>query len=264
MNSTNEHSSDTTINFLCDVDTKNLGMLAFYYPGRETEADKRCYSKFLGNFYESPVLINGERYRCAEAAYQASKIDATLRVQFAEYNGTQAFIASRKMKCKMYTPEQAWSTMFTILDAKFKHPQLALMLDATKNTFLLEHNERVGRDIRWSNNGNGTGSNWLGLQLMILRDKIRLNNGNSRDQLLWLTWSDINIDCQTGKFFPGKEDLWMDIVLSATYAIKRELNISRTYWEKHTPKCANATCKFRCTGTYKYCSQKCASEHRNM
>lgn len=36
--------------------------------------------------------------------------------------------------------------------------------------FLLEHNETT-RDDTWSDNYNGTGSNWLGLQLMIIRER---------------------------------------------------------------------------------------------
>ena len=45
--------------------------------------------------------------------------------------------------------------------AGFAHSQL---LDA----FLLEHNERKGRDDTWSDDADGEGQNWLGLLLMLL------------------------------------------------------------------------------------------------
>ena len=40
------------------------------------------------------------------------------------------------------------------------------------DTYLLEHNAATGRDKIWSNNNDGEGTNWLGLQLMVVRDRL--------------------------------------------------------------------------------------------
>ena len=44
-------------------------------------------------------------------------------------------------------------------------------LKDTKDKFILEHTNTFGKDIIWSNNKNGLGKNWLGLQLMLIREK---------------------------------------------------------------------------------------------
>uniref|UniRef100_A0A6C0H9J7 NADAR domain-containing protein n=1 Tax=viral metagenome TaxID=1070528 RepID=A0A6C0H9J7_9ZZZZ len=67
----------------------------------------------------------------------------------------------------------AISWMFIVLRIKFKYNEtLKNVLLSTKNTFLIEHNIKQGRDYTWSDNNNGTGSNLLGLVLMLVRDEI--------------------------------------------------------------------------------------------
>ena len=56
-----------------------------------------------------------------------------------------------------------------MLRAKFEQPELSERLLGTSSAFLLEHNRWRGRDATWSDNWDGTGLNWLGLQLMLLR-----------------------------------------------------------------------------------------------
>merc|ERR1711988_990431 len=81
----------------------------------------------------------------------------------------------------MYGPGQAdfsyaghgssWAGMFTVLDAKFAaDSECGIKLQMTGEAFLLEHNMAEGSDKIWSDNLQGDGKNWLGMQLMVIRD----------------------------------------------------------------------------------------------
>merc|ERR1711920_706262 len=86
-------------------------------------------------------------------------------------------------------------------------------LTLTGDTYLVEHNSQAGRDLQWSDNFDGTGTNWLGLQLMLIRDKL---SGNSK----WTNWLRSLIDFETGA--PLGEDAkakWQDTVMKARDAI---------------------------------------------
>ena len=64
--------------------------------------------------------------------------------------------------------------MLSVLRAKFGlGSRMARGLLATEDAFLLEHNDVCGRDATWSDNQDGSGQNWLGLQLMLVRDELR-------------------------------------------------------------------------------------------
>ena len=92
--------------------------------------------------------------------------------------------------------------MLKVLRAKFEPGSaLADMLLSTGNAFLLEHNPRVGRDSVWSNDGNGTGRNWLGLQLMLLRDELR---HTSSERSSWTTFIKSQVDIGSGDYWPGR------------------------------------------------------------
>jgi len=77
--------------------------------------------------------------------------------------------------------------MWKVLNAKFApNSALAQALLDTGDAFLLEHNDKEKRDRIWSNNSNGKGLNWLGLELMLLRDILR---GSKK----WTTWIEQNV-----------------------------------------------------------------------
>ena len=59
--------------------------------------------------------------------------------------------------------------MLAVLRAKFQDPELAQKLLRTGNAFLLEHSSHPGKECVWSDGFDGSGSNWLGLQLMMVR-----------------------------------------------------------------------------------------------
>ncbi len=59
--------------------------------------------------------------------------------------------------------------MRAVVAAKFAAKDFADGRLQTDAAYLLEHNERTGRDDYWSDNADGTGRNMLGLSLMALR-----------------------------------------------------------------------------------------------
>ena len=90
---------------------------------------------------------------------------------------------------------------------------MAEALKATGDAFLLEHNSVQGRDGVWSDNNDGTGQNWLGLQLMLVRD--RLTGLNE-----WTNWIDGELDLRTGK---PRAEKWQKAVMSATHVVREAL-----------------------------------------
>jgi len=86
----------------------------------------------------------------------------------------------------------------------------------TEQAFLLEHNPTFGRDSTWSDNNNGEGTNWLGLQLMLVRDELR----PVARHFGWKDWISGSIDLETG--LPRNGD-WQTAVRSATLALSKAL-----------------------------------------
>ena len=68
----------------------------------------------------------------------------------------------------------------------------------------------------WSNNHDGRGRNWLGLQLMLLRDQLSHQMGITE-----LVGQFVDLD--TG--YPRRGDTtWQELVMAATIMLKRHLN----------------------------------------
>merc|ERR1712008_152460 len=66
-----------------------------------------------------------------------------------------------------------WRGMWAVLEAKFRPgSRMAQALISTGDAFLLHHNSMSGRDTVWPDNCDGEGTNWLGLQLLLLRGKL--------------------------------------------------------------------------------------------
>merc|ERR1712176_401978 len=86
-----------------------------------------------------------------------------------------------------------WMGMYAVLKAKFaRGTEMWRALEATGDTYLLEHNSHNGRDVQWSDNSDGTGTNWLGLQLMLIRDEFSGKSG-------WTDWARRLLDFEEGK-----------------------------------------------------------------
>jgi len=205
--------------------------VAFYFPDYETAWDKQCHASFLGNFYnmESRLSFQGRGYRNAEAAFQSLKYPSDADI-FADFTGTEAFNYSKRLRQVpglnadlTYSGfETNWKAMLSILKVKFdprKHGDLKDKLELTGDAFLLEHNDKTGKDNIWSDNEDGTGKNWLGLQLMLVR---AWNRPGQRDS--WSQAIERIIDPESGRhnFY---DDWWQSAVRSATLALKSDTNM---------------------------------------
>ena len=132
-----------------------------------------CNASCLSNFINCPngIIIyvpehGAIKFKNAEAAFQAVKYHEEAKL-FIKLSGFEVIRLENKLK-NIY-PERYGSPelMFEILIAKFRqNPNLGKILCESGDAFLIEHSYR---DNRWSNNGDGTGSNILGLLLMKVR-----------------------------------------------------------------------------------------------
>lgn len=207
----------------CRVGSIPVDIIAFYYPGRHTAADERCQATFLGNFYPSRLqLCPGDEkaavsFQNAEAAFQSLKF-WNRKEMFQELSAEEAFRLSRKLPEPDWTYAgygSNWKAMYDVLLKKFEDPELQRKLLSTGDTLLLEHNEKCGRDNTWSNNHDGSGMNWLGMQLMLLRDGMRHDGPGP-----WRKWLEQHVNLETGTC---ADTAWPDLVQRATVVTLKNL-----------------------------------------
>lgn len=163
-----------------------LGLIGFYYDGQDQPWDSMCKAGFCGNLFDlgqNGLCLEAKRFpgavkqfRNAEAAFQALKF-WNLAHEFSDLSGHDAFKKKRELAGQEDFTYGGfgsnWKGMLAVLEAKFKRgSRVADALLATDDTFLLEHNSVSGRDKIWSDNCDGEGTNWLGLQIMFFRDKL--------------------------------------------------------------------------------------------
>jgi len=201
------------------------GLIAFYFPGHEEEWDRLCQSGFLGNFYllDEPMHLEapkqpgrGFRFSNAEAAFQALKF-WDRAAAFQDLSGSEAFHRKKSLQGQedfTYAGFGSnWAGMMQVLRAKFRPgTKMAALLESTKDAFLLEHNAKTGRDKIWSDNFKGDGLNWLGLQLMLVRDE-------SRAHKPWTAWLAQHVDLRTGKV----DQEWQQTVRFAVQTLNQSL-----------------------------------------
>lgn len=206
--------------FCLSMTGEQIGLLAFYFPGYDSPCDSLCEAPCFGNFYpascrlKAPCSPQVHDFTNAEAAFQALKF-WHFADRFGKLSGEDAF----KLK-RSYAGQEDWTyagfgsnwnAMLAVLESKFtQNPELANRLKETGNSFLLEHNVVEGRDMIWSDNHNGDGTNWLGLQLMLLRDKL----------LARKTWIWEVVDISTGNI-TSKD--WQSIVSTASAVTRAAL-----------------------------------------
>ncbi len=163
------------------INGSNYELIAFYYPGHDTAWDAIYKGQFLTNFYPCKIDMdhNGIKasFHTGEAAFQATKWwdDNSIRHNFeAKLTGNAAFKYKRTLSGADYSYAGFGrdGAMKAVLTAKFKDPNLAAALLATKEAYLLEHNSHLDLDTYWSDNSDGTGKNMLGITLMELRQEL--------------------------------------------------------------------------------------------
>ena len=129
----------------------------------------------LGNFYLHPVTIDGITFNCAEAAYQSYKVRFSIAPQsvrqtdFCSLTGEAAWRLGNQIQIGQTWYENSEKIMTQIIKAKFSNTFLIPHLRQTGNSLIVEHIDRVGKDMFWGDNCDGTGKNMLGKILMQLR-----------------------------------------------------------------------------------------------
>lgn len=168
----------------------NVSIVGFYFPSHPIKVDIACGAAFLGNFW-TPATIKAfappdhardqHTFNCSEACFWASQWWDHAG-DFEGLDGQQAFDLGQELMRKHVPSDptyggfgSAWRLMWAILRRKFvTGTDLAAGLLATGDAYLVEHQEGHDSDNQWSDYCDGTGENWLGLQLMVLRDELRI------------------------------------------------------------------------------------------
>ena len=179
-------------------DGRGAEVCSFYYPDKEEPIDKICRAPFLGNFFTSRIFLKAGNmpravsFQNAEAAFQALKLQAFTAMQsFSKLSGSQVFAVIRdptqKTDRNFQGLQSNWTAMMHVLKAKFdQNNELKELLIQTEDAYLLEHKTTKGKgEPIWSDNCDGTGRNWLGLQLMLLRETYRSKDSGSRPYTDW-------------------------------------------------------------------------------
>lgn len=212
---------------------KELGVVAFFYQGEEAPWDIFCCAGCLGNFFdlqptplqlEAPVapgrlhtFYNAEAAFCALGHWSSA-------ADFAELRGSEA----RQHAAELGEPDpslagfgSAWSGMFAVLTAKYTHDSAALQaLLQTKTSLLVYHHAVEGAEPLWSDGGDGEGRNWLGLQLMLIRDRMAGMRG-------WADYLEGLIDTSTGEpRTPDGGRAWQMLVREGRSAIEAKVYAS--------------------------------------
>ena len=125
---------------------------------------------FLSNFYPVEVRYKGILFPSSENAYQAAKLglgDLEGWKQFENISASQSKKLGKKLKIREDWESVKLGIMEEILAIKFSKPILKQLLLGTGDAELIEGN--WWHDTYW-----GVGKNHLGILLMNLRNKIRL------------------------------------------------------------------------------------------
>lgn len=228
----------------------DIGIVAFSRGERVEPCDKLCSASFLGNFYDlGPAGLTvaipvgtwwfsccaycheSQCFRNAEAAFHSLKFWEKRRApEFESLTGSQAVSMSEKFADqedrKMAGLSNPFLAMLHVLRAKFaRDSDLAAALMKTSPDFLLHHGAFKGDDPVWSDDFDGTGHNWLGLQLMLIRDELAWLGfpGVSADE--WTPFIERCLDTKTGAPLTSKgAKLWQGAIANASLAVRKAVS----------------------------------------
>jgi hypothetical protein len=166
---------------------------AFYASETMGQVDAVCQAHFLRNsfdvteaFHMALPCLPDQRFsfRNAEAAYFAV-LHWEHAIEFQELSGKQAKDLSQQYYNGEDDPTYAgfgsrWNAMKMILKQKFaRGTYMAKCLLSTEDDLLLAHDHRKGTtEGFWSDKYDGNGKNYLGLLLMMRRDKLAKREKN--------------------------------------------------------------------------------------
>ncbi len=135
---------------------------------------------FMSNFYEAPIVIDGELWRTTEHYYQAQKFEEgpkRYRIKRCSTPNEAAVTARRLRGIVDDWDEIKYRIMYLAVLNKFtQHLDLMRKLLETGDEGLVEHTVGTIRpDPWWGDGADGTGRNWLGKILMQVRSVLRHN-----------------------------------------------------------------------------------------
>lgn len=127
---------------------------------------------FLSNMFSCRITIDGVDYKCAEAAFQAFKLEnACDRAQFSSLNGYEAKALGRRVKLRKDWEEIKLDVMREVVYQKFsQNKNLVEKLIGTEDELLVEENNCGDRF--WGV-CNGIGQNCLGKILKETKEKLK-------------------------------------------------------------------------------------------
>lgn len=128
---------------------------------------------FLSNFYSCPVVVDGQAYQNAEAAFQAQKCsDPKEKAAFQTLSGKEAKQRGRKVAAIPDWDKVRLNVMKTVVRNKFlQNHALAERLVSTGHIPLIEGN--AWGDVFWGvDSRTGKGGNHLGKILMMVREEL--------------------------------------------------------------------------------------------
>jgi len=212
-----------------------VSVIGFYYPNRKSAVDRTYEAGFLGNFFPcvfdfSPPGKHSKTFKSSESAYQSTKFDWSFSDQFSKLNGQESYTFKNQLSKSIGYDEKfngffsSWNAMSAVLKSKFEKDPMKSALLRTGDAFLVEHNDVVGRDLTWSNNGDGTGKNWLGMLLMLTRDKLR-GIDPIKSPHSWSHYISNHIDTYRGT---PKSDSWSNAVKAATVVVLSTISNTKT------------------------------------
>lgn len=128
-------------------------------------------NRFLSNFWQATVVLDGESYPTVEHAYQAAKTTHNIERQVVRLQLTpgDAKRAGRRVTKRDDWEQVKLSVMLGLLRQKFANQRLAAMLAATGDAELVEGN--TWGDRFWGQ-VDGVGENHLGRLLMQVREEL--------------------------------------------------------------------------------------------
>ena len=126
--------------------------------------------RFLSNFYERQITIDGLTFENTEAAFHSYK-QPSRREEFVGLTAKEAKRLGRSVTLRDDWEEIKNNVMYAVCMAKFsQHEDLKQKLLATGDATLIEGNH--WHDTYWGI-CKGEGYNWLGIILMNIRDQLK-------------------------------------------------------------------------------------------
>ena len=153
-----------------DITNFNLGTNGYFFVYPQVIDDFRGIFKFLSNFAEVKITVEGMIFNSTEAAYQALKTeDLGIRAQFIGLSPAQAKKLGQTIPLRKDWDRIKNTIMYNVCEEKFKQEPFKTLLKRTGESFLVEGN--TWGDTYWGV-CNGKGENNLGKILMSIRNKL--------------------------------------------------------------------------------------------